>query len=65
MGEIVDLGVGEIFVTSQDWGAGKVGIGIKPADGRETDWLDPRKLYRLHDQTVEVVISPIDKASMH
>lgn len=27
-------------------------VGLRPLDGRETDWLDPHVLYRLHDQTV-------------
>jgi hypothetical protein len=29
---------------------------LVPADGRGMLWLDPRKLYRLHDQTVELFV---------
>jgi hypothetical protein len=29
---------------------------LAPSDGRETFWMDPRKLYRLHDQTVDVLV---------
>lgn len=31
-------------------------IALVPGDGRETMWIDPRLLYRLHDQTVDVFI---------
>lgn len=30
-------------------------VGLFPVDGRETDWLDPAKLFRAHRQTVELV----------
>lgn len=29
-------------------------IVLQPEDGRDELWLDPRKLFRLHDQTVEI-----------
>lgn len=31
-----------------------VSIGVSPDDGRETDWLDPKQLYKVHDQTVKL-----------
>jgi hypothetical protein len=34
----------------------QIGIGIVPGDGRSELWLDPRILYVLHDQTVELLI---------
>lgn len=58
VGEIIDLGVGHLFTEPADWAIGKIGIGLKPSDGRDRDWFDPKKLYRLHDQTVELTIAP-------
>lgn len=29
-------------------------VGLKPLDARTTDWLDPQKLYRAHDQYVDL-----------
>jgi hypothetical protein len=29
-------------------------VGLKPEDGRETDWLDPNALYQVHDQIVDL-----------
>lgn len=52
VGEIVDLGVG-IFDLLEDEGVA-ITIVLKPGDNRKELWIDPRKLYRLHDQTVEV-----------
>lgn len=60
VGEIVDLGRGRLFVEDCRFSIGKVAVGLLPDDGRSTDWFDPRKLYRLHDQTVEVTIFPSD-----
>ncbi len=34
-------------------------IGLKPGDGRKTDWLDPKKLYRAHAQYVELYFKEI------
>lgn len=52
VGEEIDLGVGEFEVTvGYD---GSPDILLKPSDGRDEFWMDPRKFYRLHDQTVDV-----------
>jgi len=48
IGERIELGTGTIFYDDHET------IGLRPDDGRDRDWLDPRKLYRLHDQTVEL-----------
>jgi hypothetical protein len=32
---------------------------LKPEDNRRELWIDPRKLYKLHDQTVEVYLEEI------
>lgn len=59
VGEIIDLGTGELFVERDrmHWAVGGFGVGLRPADNRQSDWFDPRKLYRLHDQTVRVTIT--------
>jgi len=52
VGEVIDLGVG-IFDTEAGWD-GTPSFLLKPEDERDEFWMDPRKLYRLHDQTVDV-----------
>lgn len=32
-------------------------FGLIPMDGREKFWMDPRTLYQLHDQTVEIYVT--------
>jgi hypothetical protein len=54
VGECIDLGVGIFQTTPCDWTPTKQSFGLKPGDGRAELWLDPRSLYRLHDQTVKV-----------
>ncbi len=34
-------------------------IGLKPADGRTTDWLNPKSFYRTHLSKVELYFEPI------
>ena len=47
VGEKIKLGKGMIFL--EDFA-----VGLTPEDGRGADWLDPKALYRVHDQTVEL-----------
>ncbi len=54
VGEVIELGEGELFIEGSDWPVGRMMFGLLPDDGRDADWLDPYKLYRLHDQTVSV-----------
>ena len=63
VGEIIDLGVGRLG-QERGWDS-MPDILLRPAlrrddrgelQWRETFWMDPRKLYRLHDQTVEVYV---------
>jgi hypothetical protein len=60
VGERVDLGVGIFTSDHADWsykdGTPVQVFGLKPGDGRATLWMDPHKLYRLHDQTVDVFV---------
>jgi len=57
VGEVVCLGgPGTLFFEQHDdddpsyWA-----VGLRPDDDREVDWLDPRALYRAHEQTVRLV----------
>lgn len=59
VGERVELGVGELDFETLEWSPPVIAIALEPRDKRdvltrETFWMDPRKLYRLHDQTVEL-----------
>lgn len=50
IGEELALGNGTVFLEH------RTEIGLRPDDGREHDWLDPRALYRLHEQTVDLYL---------
>ena len=52
VGEEIILGVGILRVLPREWACAQ--MALEPGDGRSTFWIDPRKLYRLHDQTVEI-----------
>lgn len=56
VGQIIVLGKGRLFRTSAPDGG--IGVGLRPDDGRETDWLDIRALYDAHEQTVELSFVP-------
>jgi hypothetical protein len=45
VGEVVELGVGRLGIGEHDFL-------LHPEDGRDVLWMDPRKLFRLVDQTV-------------
>ncbi len=51
VGEEIILGEGTVFYEVVE---DRTFIGLKPDDGRKTDWLDPKKLYRAHQQYVEI-----------
>jgi hypothetical protein len=53
VGEEITLGAGTLF-TDTDADLGVPTVGLAPADHRDTDWLDPRALYRCHNQTVRL-----------
>lgn len=54
VGETIDLGVGYLFL--EEGYDGTPDICLHPEDGRKVFWMDPHKLYRLHDQTVDIFI---------
>lgn len=55
-GEEIDLGVGTFDSETVSWEPLCPTILLRPGDDRDRFWLDPRKLYRLHDQTVDVFV---------
>lgn len=58
-GEVFDLGEGKLVYESYE---GIQGVGVKPKDGRETIWMSPERLYRAHDQKVELYFTPKAKS---
>lgn len=52
--EEIELGIGFLHATVCDWSPEHLTIYLIPEDGRKMLWIDPRILYRLHDQTVKV-----------
>lgn len=56
VGEEITLGAGTLFTdTDADADLGvPTAVGLAPDDDRDTDWLDPRALYRCHNQTVRL-----------
>lgn len=51
LNEEILLGEGDLFHQVED---GVDVVGLHPADGRNSDWLNPEMLYRAHEQTVEL-----------
>lgn len=51
--EEVVLGVG-LLRTDSSYDPALPDLVLQPNDGRTELWIDPRKLYRLHDQTVDI-----------
>lgn len=49
VGEIIEIGIGK-FIPGDEFELAS----LMPSDGRHEFWIDPRILYRLHDQTVEI-----------
>jgi hypothetical protein len=58
VGEVIDLGQGTLALEACSWDEFPA-IALKPPDGRQHDWYAPHKLYRLHDQTVELMVSEV------
>ena len=57
VGDMITLGTGKLFHEHRD-GVDNVGL----VGNRETDWLNPRMLYRVHEQTVNLYFEPISKS---
>ena len=63
VGEVIDLGVGtfRLGLIPQYAEDQSISMGLEPGDGRQELWIDPRLLYRIHDQTVEVHVEETDE----
>jgi hypothetical protein len=60
VGERIVLGRGRLFCQTVDRDSPHpvieaVGLAPEDVDDRDTDWLDPRALYRAHEQTVRLI----------
>ncbi len=57
VGERIVLGQGRLFCQTASGEEVIEAVGCTPApeDDRDSDWLDPRALYRAHEQTVRLV----------
>lgn len=53
VGERIELGSGTFFIEPTSFGA--VLMGLRPDEPRDSDWLNPRALYRVHVQTVRLL----------
>ena len=51
VGDVIDLGVGRFFGERNEHG---YFVGVEPADGRRSLWLDGPALYKCHSQTVRL-----------
>lgn len=51
--DLINVGTGYLHLETAKEG---LVFGLKPDDGREQLWIDPLKLYEIHDQTVELWI---------
>lgn len=57
VGEVVVLGIGTLELDdSGELSEDVPAIVLHPEDDRDDLWIDPRRLYRLHDQTIELQI---------
>lgn len=59
VGEIIELGVGNLKSVRNDFI--DIMYELHPEDSRKHFWIDPRILYRLHDQTVEIYAEETDQ----
>jgi len=60
VGEVVDLGIGVLHLDNAGY-EGRLAVVLEPGDGRLKFWMDPHKLYRLHDQTVDLFVEPTEE----
>jgi hypothetical protein len=50
-GKELELAIGRFAIRQED---GHTFFEVRPDDGRSEFWIDPRKFFQLHDQTVEI-----------
>jgi len=57
VGDRIVLGTGTLFTEAAGFD-GVTAVGLHPDVPRSSDWLDPKALYRAHEQTVRLVFEP-------
>ena len=50
IGDMIELGNGKLFIEKDEY----YSVGLSPVDNRATFWLDPKKLYNIHNQTINL-----------
>lgn len=53
VGERIVLGTGTASIEKASWGPVDL-VGLRPDEYRQSDWLDPKAMYRCHEQTVRL-----------
>lgn len=61
IGEKMVLGEGILFVEVDEYSPV---IGLKPLEERDSDWLNPEVLYRLHDQRVSLSFDELERVTI-
>lgn len=61
VGAEIDLGIANVAAETDPDFPGIRMVVMHPDDGREELWIDPRQLYRLHDQTVDIYVERTDE----
>lgn len=56
VGDEFILGQGELFFDTAPHGG--VHVGVKPIDGRSSQWMNMKNLYRCHEQSVQLWFIP-------
>lgn len=54
------LGEGHLFFERHPESGPATAVGLRPEDGRSSDWLDPEVLYELHNSGVDLTFVPHD-----
>lgn len=56
VGKVFTLGDGTLFSRTDI--NGQIHVGLQPDDDRQSDWLNARTLYKVHEQSVELYFEP-------
>jgi hypothetical protein len=61
VGALIEVGVGIFDLEPLSFANSVPAIVLRPDVDRDELWIDPRRLYQLHDQTVRVFVEPTDE----
>lgn len=62
VGQELELAVGRLGTHREN---GETFLEVHPDDNRREFWIDPRKFFQLHDQTIELYVEVSDTAPAH